>query len=131
MNAIYSNLTTLLILLFFGITYFFSIYEKLTGWKGTIKFYKIHFDKTFVIKHLAFFIKVVVVLEIICLFILLLGMYYIINLQQILVAQIAFILSAITLLILLIGQRIAKDYTGAMNVTIYFILNCFGIYILT
>jgi len=40
-------------------------------------------------------------------------------------------LSALILILFLIGQRIVKDYPGAMNITIYFILNIIGLYLLT
>ena len=37
---------TILILLFFIITYFFSVVEKLIDWKGTVSYYTNHFKKT-------------------------------------------------------------------------------------
>ena len=39
-------------------------------------------------------------------------------------------LSAITLIFLLIGQRLAKDYAGAMTLAVYFIIAVFGVYLL-
>ena len=40
-------------------------------------------------------------------------------------------LSAITLLFLLIGQRLAKDYAGAMTIAVYFATTIFGVYLLS
>ena len=40
------------------------------------------------------------------------------------------IATAITLIVLMTGQRIAQDYSGAMNITVYFILTVMGIYML-
>ena len=39
-------------------------------------------------------------------------------------------IAAITLIFLLIGQRLAKDYAGAMTIAVYFIINIFGIFLL-
>jgi len=35
-----------------------------------------------------------------------------------------------TLILLMTGQRIAQDYSGAMNITVYFILTVMGIFML-
>ena len=35
-----------------------------------------------------------------------------------------------TLLLLMTGQRIAQDYSGAMNITVYFMLTVIGIFML-
>ena len=39
-------------------------------------------------------------------------------------------LSAIVLIFLLIGQRLAKDYAGAMSLAVYFIITVLGVYLL-
>jgi hypothetical protein len=39
-------------------------------------------------------------------------------------------LCAVVLIFLLIGQRLAKDYAGAMSLTVYFMITLFGIYLL-
>ena len=39
-------------------------------------------------------------------------------------------LSAITLIFLLVGQRLAKDYAGAMSLAVYFIISIIGVYLL-
>ena len=46
------------------------------------------------------------------------------------IALIGLELSAVMLIFLLIGQRIAKDYPGAMSITVYFILTVFGVFLL-
>ena len=38
--------------------------------------------------------------------------------------------AAVTLTGLMFGQRVAKDYAGAMNITVYFILTIIGILLL-
>jgi hypothetical protein len=39
-------------------------------------------------------------------------------------------LSAIALIFLLIGQRLAKDYAGAMSLGVYFIITVGGVFLL-
>jgi hypothetical protein len=39
-------------------------------------------------------------------------------------------LSAVTLIFLLIGQRLAKDYAGAMTLAVYFIITLLGVFLL-
>jgi hypothetical protein len=38
--------------------------------------------------------------------------------------------TSFTLILLMTGQRIAQDYSGAMNITVYFILTVMGIFML-
>ena len=39
-------------------------------------------------------------------------------------------ISALCLIFLLIGQRLAKDYAGAMTLAVYFMITIFGVFIL-
>jgi hypothetical protein len=39
-------------------------------------------------------------------------------------------LAAIALIFLLIGQRLAKDYAGAMSLAVYFVMTVFGVFLL-
>jgi putative oxidoreductase len=39
-------------------------------------------------------------------------------------------LSAVALIFLLIGQRLAKDYAGAMTLAVYFIITLLGVFLL-
>ena len=39
-------------------------------------------------------------------------------------------LSALCLIFLLFGQRLAKDYTGAMTLAVYFIITILGLYVM-
>jgi hypothetical protein len=36
----------------------------------------------------------------------------------------------VVLIFLLIGQRLAKDYAGAMSLAVYFIITLWGVYLL-
>lgn len=128
---VFKNYTAeILIILFFIITYFMSVFEKLADWKGTMAYYKEHFNNTFLVKFIPILLIKVVVFELVTLFFLVFGLYFIFTESSIETAKFGLIFSAITLLIFLFAQRIAKDYPGAMNITVYFILNVFGIYLL-
>ena len=121
----------ILILLFFIITYFMSVLEKLTDWKGTVTYYKNHFNGTILQKMIPFLLIKIVIFEIAVLILITIGLYYLVSNDATAIAKIGLELSAITLLMFIFGQRLAKDYAGAMNITVYFILNCIGIYLLT
>jgi hypothetical protein len=59
------------------------------------------------------------------------GIYEILSSGTSFYALIGIELSALTLIFLLIGQRLAKDYAGAMSLTVYFIVTILGIFALT
>lgn len=121
----------ILIILFFMITYFMSVFEKLTDWKGTVAYYKNHFNQTILKNFIPFLLIKIVIFEAIVLLLLSIGLFYLMSENVTTVSKIGLELSAITLFMFLFGQRLAKDYQGAMNITVYFILNVIGIYLLT
>jgi putative oxidoreductase len=131
MSIFNNNSAEILILLFFIITYFFSVIEKLTDWKGTVSYYTNHFDKTVLKKLIPLLLINVIIFETAAMLLLTFGLYYLITDNSFIVAKIGLELSALTLLMFLVGQRLAKDYPGAMNIAVYFILNIAGIYLLT
>ena len=131
MSILKSHSAEILIVLFFIITYIFSITEKLADWKGTVSYYTNHFKGTFFEKIMQFLLVHIVILETLSCLLLVIGLYLLVAENILLIAKVGLEISAITLLIFLAGQRIVKDYPGAMNITVYFILNCFGIYLLT
>lgn len=130
--SIFSNYSAqILILLFFISTYLFSVFEKLADWKNTVAYYKNHFKKTVLYKIIPLLLVQIIIFEIAALILLCIGLYFLVSENSISMAKIGLEISAITLLQFLIGQRLAKDYAGAMNITVYFILNSIGIYLLT
>ena len=131
MSIFNSNSAEVLLLLFFIITYFFSVIEKVSDWKGTVAYYTNHFEKTVLKKIIPLLLINIVFFEIVAMLLLIVGLYYLVTENSFSVAKIGLEISALTLLMFLIGQRTAKDYPGAMNITVYFILNIIGIYLLT
>ena len=108
-----------------------SVLEKLEDWKGAISYYSNHFKNTILYKMIPLLLINILIFEIAALVLLTFGLYFLVTEGNLIVAQIGLEISAITLLQFLVGQRLAKDYPGAMNITIYFILNIIGIYLLT
>jgi hypothetical protein len=131
MSIFNQHAAELLILLFFIITYLFSVTEKLADWKGTVGYYTNHFKGTILEKIMTPLLINIVIFEIVTFILLVIGIYFLTFEDSQIIAKVGLELSAITLLFFLTGQRIAKDYPGAMNITMYFILNCIGIFLLT
>jgi len=131
MHLFGENSAEILIILFFIITYFFSVIEKVADWKGTVTYYTNHFDKTVLKKLIPLLLINVIIFEIAAVILLTFGLFYLVTENTFIVAKIGLELSALTLIMFLVGQRLAKDYPGAMNITVYFILNIIGIYLLT
>ena len=130
MSLFNQNSASILVLLFFIITFFMSVIEKLSDWKGTVTYYSAHFKNTILHKMISLFLVQVVIFEIAALIFISLGLYFLVKEDTSFIATIGLEISALTLLQFLVGQRIAKDYPGAMNITVYFILNIIGIYLL-
>lgn len=131
MSIFNNHSAEILILIFFIATYFLSVIEKLADWKGTILYYTNHFEKTILHKMIPLLLLNVLIFEIIAVVLLVVGLFFLVTEDSLIVAKVGLEISAITLLQFLVGQRLAKDYPGAMNITVYFILNSFGIYLLT
>lgn len=131
MSILKSHSAEILILLFFIVTYLFSVLEKISDWRGTVSYYTNHFKTTILEKMIPILLVNIILFEFTTLVFLFIGLYSLVFQNEKSIAIIGLEISAITLLQFLIGQRIAKDYPGAMNITVYFILNIIGIYLLT
>lgn len=128
-NMLHNQSLEILVLIFLIITYLLSGYEKISDWKGTVSFTKSHFKNSPLKKYTAFLLSIILIVESTAVFFMLIGIFYLLNFNNSLYALFGLELSAMTLIFLLIGQRLAKDYQGAMSLTVYFILNLFGIFI--
>jgi hypothetical protein len=126
-----NNAAEILILLFFIITYLVSVLEKISAWNATVTYYSNHFKATILHKVITLLLIQVIIFEIAAFTFCSLGLYFIMKEESFYIAKLGLEISAFTLLAFLFAQRLAKDYAGAMNVTIYFILNIIGIYLLT
>ena len=125
----YASVTLFLIAFYLLLTFGYSVFEKITGWKGSLRFYTAHFKRGFIVNHLGFFLKLVIFFELITSVLLFAGMTELAFFNEKKLLGYGFVSSALTLTGLMFGQRIAKDYPGAMNITVYFILSVFALYL--
>lgn len=121
----------LLTLLFLIITFLQSGIDKLTDWKGNVNFIKDHFKNSPLKSSVPLLLSIVVITEVVSSTLMVIGLYQLIVSGAKEMALYGIELAALTLIFLLIGQRLAKDYAGAMSLGVYFIISLFGMYILT
>ena len=131
LNLIIMEFTAqILIIIYILITFAYSALEKVFQWKESIDYYRSHFKDTFMEKLIPPSLLLVIFLEVTTVVLLAWGIYDLILLNQKQTGFYGLILAAITLLGLMIGQRVAKDYGGAMLITVYFILTVFGVFLM-
>jgi putative oxidoreductase len=119
-----------LILLFLTVTFLQSGIDKLLDWKGNLSFITTHFKNSPLKNSVPLLLFIILILEIASGLLMLFGVYqlYTSGIKEI--ALLGTELCAVVLIFLLIGQRLAKDYAGAMSLTVYFMITLFGIYLL-
>lgn len=120
----------ILILLFLIITFIQSGIDKILDWNGNVSFIKDHFKNSPLKNSVPFLLTVILIIEIVAGILMIIGVYQIYSSKTLEIALLGTALSAITLLFLLIGQRLAKDYAGAMSLAVYFIIAVFGVFLL-
>lgn len=121
----------LLILMFLAITFLQSGIDKISDWNGNLSFLKEHFSKTFLRKRVPLMLGVILVGEIIVGFLSIIGVIQIYISEVTTIGFYASVIAAKILLALLFGQRIAKDYAGAMTISVYFMVTVFGVYLMS
>jgi len=130
MENILDNSPEFLILIFLIITFLQSGIDKITDWGGNVSWLKGHFKETPLKGIVPFMLITILILEVATGILCVLGIYKIFCCGENTFAMYGAILSCVTLLLLLFGQRMAKDYAGAMTIVIYFIPTVFLVYLL-
>lgn len=130
MNFLSNYPTEVLILLFLIVPFLQSGVDKIIDWKGNLSFLKEHFKCSPFKNSVPLLLGVILVLEIFSSIIMGFGVYELYTSGTKEIGLLGVELCAITLICLLIGQRLAKDYAGAMTLAVYFSLAIFGVYIL-
>ena len=108
--------------IFFAIVFFQSGIDKFIDRKGNINFFENHFKNTLFHKIHSHALIVLMLLELIAASLCAYGCIYSIVYKNTGVIFYGLLVTSFVLLLLLLGQRIAKDYAGAADITIYFIL---------
>lgn len=119
-NAI--EIVQILSSIFFAIVFFQSGIDKVIDRKGNINFFENHFKNTLFHKIHAQALTALMLLELIAASLCAYGCIYSIVYKNTDFIFYGLLLTSFILLSLLLGQRIAKDYVGAADITIYFIL---------
>lgn len=120
----------ILILLFLIVTFLQSGFDKITDWKGNLDFIKGHFKNSPLKNMVPLLLSTILITEVIAGVLMVIGVYQLATSGIKEMALLGVELSAITLIFLLIGQRLAKDYAGAMTLAVYFIITIFGVFLL-
>jgi drug/metabolite transporter superfamily protein YnfA len=107
-----NNVASILILVFLGITFLQSGYDKLFYWKDHVPLALLH----------------VLILELISTILCIVGAIELLLNSGRIFGYYGAVFSCITLLMLLVGQRLAKDYDGARTIVIYFIPAVMAVY---
>lgn len=117
----YTHFAVIITLLFLGITFIQSGYDKISDWKGNVGWLRSHLAQTPIKNVVPQSLFLILILEIFA------GAFSVIGAIEMIVnggtkfALWGSVLSCATLLFLLLGQRMAKDYDGARTIVIYFI----------
>lgn len=119
-----------LTLLFLIVTFLQSGIDKLTDWNGNLSFIKGHFKDSPLKNSVPLLLAIILIIEIIASVLMLVGVYQLYTSELKEMAILGIELSAVSLIFLLIGQRLAKDYAGAMTLAVYFIISIIGLYLL-
>ncbi|WP_369048278.1 DoxX family membrane protein [Tenacibaculum sp. UWU-22] len=130
MPLLQTHITEILMLLFLVVTFFQSGIDKVTDWKGNVSFVKDHFKHTSIKNFTSLLLAVILVIEILAGALMFVGIFNLAITGNKDNALLGVELAALCLIFLLIGQRLAKDYVGAMSLTVYFILTIFCLYLL-
>ena len=119
-----------LTLLFLIITFLQSGIDKLTDWKGNLSFIKGHFKNSPLKNQVPVLLAIILIIEIAASLLMIVGVYQLYTCELKEMAIMGIELSALSLIFLLIGQRLAKDYAGAMTLGVYFIIAIIGLHLL-
>ena len=108
--------------IFFSIVFFQSGIDKVVDRKGNLNFFESHFKNTLFHKIHAQALTALMLLELIAASLCAYGCINSIVYKNTDFIFYGLLVTSFILLSLLLGQRIAKDYVGAADITIYFIL---------
>jgi len=130
METILQYAAELLLLLFLIITFLQSGLDKISDWNGNLSWLKGHFKETPMKNSVPLMLGIVLVAELIASVLCIIGVYQLATSGVKTMALYGALLSCISLLMLLFGQRVAKDYAGAMTIAVYFIPAIFLVFLL-
>ena len=131
LNSSFSFFALLCIYLFFTILFLQSGLDKIFNWNTELNWIKEHFSKTIFRSQVPVLLFTLTLLEVITAIFCLLSLVHLITPIYEYLPFWGLFFSSCTLLSLFFGQRLAKDYQGAISIAIYFIINLLGLLILS
>ncbi|MEX6626752.1 DoxX family protein [Tenacibaculum pacificus] len=131
MEIIKQHGAEILILLFLIVTFLQSGVDKVSDWNGNVSFIKDHFKNTPLKNLVPLLLMIIVVMELIAGAFMFIGIFNLITMGDGDLALLGVQIAALCLIFLLIGQRLAKDYQGAMSLGVYFIVTILGMHLLS
>ncbi len=131
MNVFLNHPAETLILLFLIVTFLQSGVDKLIDWRGNLSFIKGHFKNSPLKNSVPLLLGIILIMEILASLLMIIGVYQLHTSELKEIAILGVMLSGLSLIFLLIGQRLAKDYAGAMTLAVYFIITIIGLVLLT
>lgn len=130
MELIQKHATEILLLFFLIVTFLQSGIDKVTDWGGNLSFIKDHFKNSPLKNIVSPLLAVILILELMAGALMFVGVFQLATTGQTNLALLGVELSALCLIFLLVGQRLAKDYAGAMTLAVYFMIAIFGVFLL-
>ncbi|MCC6329374.1 MAG: DoxX family protein [Acidobacteria bacterium] len=106
-----------------------SAVDKMTDWKGNLGWLTEHFSKTFMGPFVPLLLGTILVMELTAGVLAAVGILYFVIAATTVIIFWSAVIAALALLSLFFGQRIAKDYPGAVSLLPYFILVLLLIYL--
>ncbi|MGB1042801.1 MAG: DoxX family protein [Tenacibaculum sp.] len=130
MELLQKHATEILILLFLVVTFLQSGIDKVTDWNGNLSFIKEHFKNSPLKNMVPLLLVIILVMELLAGAFMFVGIFHLLTTGNNEFALMGTEIAAVTLIFLLIGQRLAKDYAGAMTLAVYFLVTVFGVFLL-
>jgi uncharacterized membrane protein YphA (DoxX/SURF4 family) len=123
------TIVKMLVPAFVAILFLQSGLDKVFNYKGNLYYFTDHFKNSPLSNFVPIMMPVITVLEVLAGILCAIGVFSLLMGNK-LIAFWGLIIAAIALLSLFFGQRIAKDYAGAVSLVIYFALVIIGLLIL-
>lgn len=116
--------------LFFAILFLQSGLDKVLDWSGNVSWLKEHFSKTPFKNSVPLLVFTLTGFELAAGLSSLIGVVAVIAYKNFFFAFIGVVLALSSFLMLFFGQRLAKDYAGAVSIATYFIIAIIDLYLL-
>lgn len=116
------NLPALLAAVMVAVLFLQSAVDKLTDWNGNLGWLTDHFSKTFMASFVPLLLGTILVMELSAGIVAAVGVLYFLIAATTVIIFWSAVIAALAILSLFFGQRVAKDYPGAVSLLPYFIL---------